>query len=54
MEHIKSITKSPPKMRNVSLPHLKKTNSNYNKKKKKVPQHHKHKNNNGWKKDETW
>lgn len=41
-------------MRNVSLPHLKKANSGYNKKKKKVPQHHKHKNNNGWKKDETW
>lgn len=55
MEHIKSLKKSLPKVRNVSLPHLKKINSNnYKPKKKKHINNTKNKNNNGWKKDETW
>ncbi len=51
MEHIKSLRKSSPKVRNISLPHLKKNNKDVKPRKKKVAIHQKNKNNNGWKKD---
>lgn len=52
MEHIESIKKSLPKVRNVSLPLFKKMSSKeFKPKKKKHIINSKNKNNNGWKKD---